>query len=121
MGSAYGYNAYFTALTGKYLSFNCLEPGTRDSLRLTYGKAELLEALVSRLNSPQAATVPAVIRGLVRGRHQPYVREQVDRVFAGDPALALGMRYSIYCSEQLAYADPILEQQQETVVPWLAG
>lgn len=65
-------------------------------------------------------SVPTVIRGLVRGRHQPYVREQVDRVFAGDPALALGMRYSVYCSEQLAYAAPKLEKQQEAVVPWLA-
>ncbi len=72
-----------------------LEPGTRGSLRLTYGKAELLETLVSRLNSQQAATVPAVIRDLVRGRHQPYVREQIGRIFTSDPALALGMRYSV--------------------------
>lgn len=115
------FHAYFSALTGKSFAFAYREPGTRDSLHLTYGKAELLEALVSRLNSEQASTVPAVIRDLVRGRHLPYVREQVDRVFAGDPALALGMRYSVYCSEQLAYADPRLEKQQETVVPWLAG
>lgn len=31
------------------------------------------------------------------------------------------MRYSVYCSEQLAYADPALEQQQAQILPWLAG
>jgi pimeloyl-ACP methyl ester carboxylesterase len=115
------FHAYFITLTGKIFTFKYLEPGTRDSLLLTYGKAELLQSLVSRLNGQQAPTVPAVIRDIMRGRHQPYVREQIDHVFASDPALALGMRYSIYCSEQLAYANPHLEKQQETVVPWLAG
>ena len=115
------FHAYFTAVTGKSFSFKYLERGTQDSLRLTYGKTELLHAIVDRLNSRQAPTLPAVIRDIVHGRHQPYVREQVDGVFAGDPALTLGMRYSVYCSEQLAYADPNQEMQQASLVPWLAG
>ncbi len=115
------FHAYFTAITGRSFAFTYREPGTSDSLRLVYGKAELLQAIIGRLNSQQAATVPAVIRAIVHGCHQPYVREQVDLAFAGDPALALGMRYSVYCSEQLAYADPTRQRQQETLVPWLAG
>ncbi|RZL08202.1 MAG: hypothetical protein EOO62_15760 [Hymenobacter sp.] len=81
----------------------------------------MLDAIVSRLTSEQVQTVPEVIRDIVQGHHRQYVREQVDQAFAGDPALSLGMRYSTYCSEQLAYADPALEKQQARVVPWLAG
>ena len=115
------FRAYFAAITGRTFACSYLEPGTRDSIRVTYTKAELLDAVVSRLNSQQAATVPGVIRDILRGRHRPYVREQVDQAFAGDPALSLGLRYSIWCSEQLAYADPALGRQQARVVPWLAG
>lgn len=115
------FRTYFTAITGKTFTLTYVEPGTRDSLRLKYTKAELLDAIVNRLTSQQAQTVPQVIQDIVQGHHRPYVREQVDQAFAGDPALSLGMRYSVYCSEQLAYADPALEAQQAKVLPWLAG
>jgi len=115
------FHTYFTAITGRTFTLSYAEPGTRDSLRLKYTKAELLDAIVSRLTSEQVQTVPEVIRDIVQGHHRQYVREQVDQAFAGDPALSLGMRYSTYCSEQLAYADPALEKQQARVVPWLAG
>jgi pimeloyl-ACP methyl ester carboxylesterase len=115
------FRAYFTAITGKTFTLAYREPGTRDSLRLKYTKAELLDAIVNRLTRQQIQAVPRVIQDIVQGHHAPYVREQVDQAFAGDPALSLGMRYSIYCSEQLAYANPALEAQQARVVPWLAG
>lgn len=115
------FRAYFTAITGKTFTQSYLEPGTRDSIRVKYTKAELLDAIVGRLTSQQAQTVPGVIRDILQGHHRPYVREQVDQAFAGDPALSLGMRYSIWCSEQLAYAAPALERQQAWVLPWLAG
>lgn len=115
------FRAYFTAITGKKFTLTYLEKGARDSLRITYTKNELLDAVVNRLNSDQVKTVPAVLNDLLNGRHQFYVREQLDGIFAGDPALSLGMRYSVYCSEQIAHADPALEKQQRTVVPWLAG
>jgi pimeloyl-ACP methyl ester carboxylesterase len=115
------FRTYFTAITGKTFTLSYAEPGTRDSIRLKYTKAELLDAIVNRLTREQVQTLPAVIQDIVQGHHRSYVREQVDQAFAGDPALSLGMRYSIYCSEQLAYADPALEQQQAHVLPWLAG
>ncbi|MGI4760532.1 MAG: alpha/beta fold hydrolase [Janthinobacterium lividum] len=115
------FRAYFTALTGKKFTLRYLEQGTRDSLRITYTKNELLDALVNRLTTEQVATVPQVLDDLLQGRHAAYVREQVDAAFAGDPALALGMRYSVYCTEQLAYARPAAEKRQGQVMPWLAG
>ena len=115
------FRAYFTAITGKTFTLFYAEPGTRDSLRVRYTKAELLDAIVNRLTSQQVQTVPGVIQDIVQGHHRPYVREQVDQAFAGDPALSRGMRYSVYCSEQLAFADPALERQQAPLVPWLAG
>ncbi|RZK60976.1 MAG: alpha/beta fold hydrolase [Hymenobacter sp.] len=115
------FRAYFTALTGKKFALRYLEKGTRDSLQLTYTKNELLDAVVSRLTTDQVATVPLVVSDLLQGRHAAYVREQVDAAFAGDPALALGMRYSVYCTEQLAYARPAVEKRQGQVLPWLAG
>jgi len=115
------FHTYFTVITGQTFTLSYPEPGTRDSLRLKYTKAELLDAIVSRLTSSQVQAIPEVILDIVQGHHRRYVREQVDQVFAGDPALSLGMRYSVYCSEQLAYADPMLEKQQVQVVPWLAG
>ncbi|OUJ67773.1 alpha/beta hydrolase [Hymenobacter crusticola] len=115
------FHAYFTSITGKKFTLNYLEKDTRDSLRITYTKQELLDAVVNRLNSTQVHTLPVVIDDLVQGRHRAYVREVLDATFAGDPALSLGMRYSVYCSEQIAYANPAVEKQQHQVLPWLAG
>ncbi|MGI4735846.1 MAG: alpha/beta fold hydrolase [Janthinobacterium lividum] len=115
------FRTYFTAITGKTFTLAYVEPSTRDSIQLKYTKTELLDAIVNRLTQEQVQTVPGVIQDIMQGRHRPYVREQVDQAFAGDPALSLGMRYSVYCSEQLAYADPALEAQQAQILPWLAG
>ena len=115
------FQRYFTAITGKKFTVSYLEKGTRDSLAITYTKSELLDVVMSRLNGAQAATIPAVIDDLIKGKQAAYIREMLDGYFAGEPTLSLGMRYSVYCTEQLAYADPALERQQRTVVPWLAG
>lgn len=32
-----------------------------------------------------------------------------------------GMRLSVYCSDKMAYADLSIVQQQEEIMPWLAG
>lgn len=114
------FHQYFTTITGKKFTLNYLEKNTHDSLRITYNKSDLLDAVINRLNSNQVKTVPAVINDLISGRHQTYIKEQLDGAFAGDPAVSLGMRYSVYCTEQIAYSDPTLERQQNTVLPWLA-
>jgi pimeloyl-ACP methyl ester carboxylesterase len=115
------FRAYFTAITGKKFTLNYLEKGSRDSLRITYTKSELLDAVVDRLNGSQLSTVPTVLNDILAGKHRTYIREKLDEVFAGNPYVSLGMRYSVYCTEQVAYAEPSAEKQQRQLLPWLAG
>lgn len=115
------FHQYFTAVTGKKFSISYLEKGTKDSIKVNYTKNELLDAVINRLNTSQVKTVPMVIDELITGKHAQYIREVLDAKFSGDKKLSLGMRYSIYCSEQIAYSDPALEKQQALILPWLAG
>jgi pimeloyl-ACP methyl ester carboxylesterase len=115
------FHQYFTAINAKTFTVRYLEKGTKDSLTITYTKNELLDAVVDRLNSSQVKTVPAVMNDLIRGEHKKYVTEVLDGYFSGDKSISLGMRYSVYCSEQIQYSDPVLERQQNDVLPWLSG
>ncbi|MBO9632158.1 MAG: alpha/beta fold hydrolase [Chitinophagaceae bacterium] len=115
------FRQYFTAITGMKFKTNYLEKGKMDSISITYTKNELLDAIVNRLNTAQVSTVPGMIRDIIDGKHQPWIREALDGYFAGDPDLAFGMRYSIICSEQISYADPAREKQQAQLLPWLTG
>lgn len=115
------FHQYFSNITGKNFSLRYLEKGTRDSITIKYTKTELLNALSDRLNSIQVKSVPAVMLDMINGKHADYVKEVLDGYFRGDPALSLGMRYSVYCTEQIAYASQVLEKQQDRILPWLAG
>jgi len=115
------FHQYFTAITGKKFTVSYQERGSNKNINVTYTKNELLDAVINRLNSQQVKTVPGVIIDLISGQQDKYVREVLDGYFAGDPNISLGMRYSVYCSEQIEYADPILEKQQDQLLPWLAG
>lgn len=115
------FRRYFTAISEIKFKTTYLEKGKTDPISITYTKNELLDAIVNRLNTGQVSTVPAVIRDIVDGKHQPWLNEALDGYFAGNPGLTHGMRYSIICSEQISYADPVREKQQELLLPWLAG
>jgi pimeloyl-ACP methyl ester carboxylesterase len=116
------FRAYFTALTGQ--RFVLSEPaasGGPTPPALTYSKSELLDALLSRLTAEQVATIPDVVVEMLAGRHADYGREQIQVALAGEPHLALGLRYSVYCAEQLAQVDPAVTARQQQLRPWLAG
>lgn len=115
------FHQYFSAITGKKFSIAYQEKGSDKTANLIYTKNELLDAIVDRMNSRQVSTVPGVMIDLIEGRQDKYVREVLDGYFNGDLNVSLGMRYSVYCSEQIAYSDPVLEAQQHPVLPWLAG
>ncbi len=115
------FHRYFTSITGKKFVLNYLEKGTHDSIKITYTKNDLLDVITNRLNSIQVKFVPAVMNDLINGNHAAYIREVIDGSFSGDPAVSLGMRYSVYCTEQIAYADLALIRKQNTVLPWLAN
>jgi pimeloyl-ACP methyl ester carboxylesterase len=115
------FHKYFTSITGKKFKLNYLPQGTRDSVVMTYTKNDLLSAIIDRLNSDQVKSVPAVMNDIIGGRHGTYVREILNSSFSGDYSVSLGMRYSVYCTEQIAYADPARIKQQDEILPWLAG
>ena len=115
------FHHYFSAITGKKFNVSYFEKGTHDSITVRYTKTELLNALSNRLNSSQVKNLPKIMVDIMEGKHAGYVREVLDSYFGGDQALALGMRYSVYCSEQISYANEELEKQQDQILPWLAG
>ena len=115
------FRQYFTAITDKKFSISYLEKGARDSVKMGYTKNELLDAIVNRLNSDQVKTVPAVINDIISGKHDRYIRDGIDGSFSGDKDIALGMRYSVYCSEQIAYSNLAIQQQQDKLMPWFSG
>ena len=115
------FHQYFSAITGKKFTISYKEKNSDKSMNIVYTKNELLEAVIGRLNSWQVNTVPGVMIDLIDGRQDKYVSEVLDKYFAGNTSVSLGMRYSVYCTEQIAYDNPQLEKQQDQVLPWLAG
>ncbi len=115
------FQSYFTKLGTRRFPIRYLEKGKQDSMLTNYGKQELLDAIVNRLNSGMVKTVPFVIFEIISGRAEPYVREVLDAYFAGNSLVSLAMRYSVYCSGQIAFADKAIEMKQEKHFPWLAG
>lgn len=115
------FHQYFTKITDQHFKISYLPKGKTDSLQITYGKTELLDAIISRIDNSRLKSVPFVIDDMINGNHNSYVREVLDGVFSGDSDRALGMRYSVYCSEQIAYSDPKLIASQDKILPWLAG
>ena len=115
------FHQYFTAISGKRFNLRYAEKGSTDSFMVTYTNNELLDAIINRMNTGQVKTVPYVILQLIKGNHETYVREIINDAFAGNRRLSRGMRYSVYCTEQIAYANKDRIKKQDTILPWLAG
>jgi pimeloyl-ACP methyl ester carboxylesterase len=114
------FQQYFTSITGKSFMISYVEKATQDTLTIKYTKQELLDAVIDRMNTAQVKTVPFVITELINGNHAMYIKEVLDGIFGGNKSLSAGMRYSVYCSEQIAYADKNLVLKQASVLPWFA-
>jgi pimeloyl-ACP methyl ester carboxylesterase len=115
------FHQYFSSITGKKFAISYKEKNGDKNMNIVYTKNELLDAVIGRLNSGQVNTVAGVMVDLIEGRQDKYVREVLDKYFAGNTSVSFGMRYSVYCTEQIAYDNPQLEKQQDQVLPWLAG
>lgn len=115
------FHRYFTALGSKRFSLRYREKKGMDSIEVHYGKQELLDAIINRLNTAQAKSVPFVMSEILNDRAEPFVREVLDGYFAGNTSVSLGMRYSVYCSGQIAFASKSVEAQEEKRFPLLAG
>lgn len=115
------FRSYFTAITGKKFKLQYTEKLSNQTFQVSYNKEELLDAIIGRMDNARLKTVPFVIHEIINGQHEPYVKEVLDDIFNGNQSMALGMRYSVYCAEQIAYADPLMIQKQEEVLPWFKG
>jgi len=115
------FRSYFTQLGTKQFSIRYLEKKGMDSISVRYRKQELLDAIINRLNTAQVKSVPFVIEEIISGPPEPFIREVLDGYFAGNPSVSLAMRYSVYCSGQIAFSHTSIEAKEEKRFPWLAG
>lgn len=116
-----GFRDYFSQLDGVKFSMKYFDPIKNDSIDLIYSKNELLDAVFNRMNNSNFREVPQVILDLISGRHEKHIVGVMNAKFYGDNSISFGMRYSIYCSEQIAFSDIKLIKKQDEIVPWLAG
>ncbi len=114
------FQEYFASLRDQRFNVTYTESDGR-IWNVRYSKNELLDAVFNRMNNGEFSNTPAVIHDLVNGNHAPYIKQVLDRKFAGDESLSYGMRLSVYCSEQIAYSELNKVKEQNKILPWLAG
>jgi pimeloyl-ACP methyl ester carboxylesterase len=115
------FHQYFSGITGKVFTIAYTEKDTHHALQVHYTKNELLDAIVNRIDNGHLKEVPFVINEIINGNNESYVTEVLDDNFSGNTYLSHGMRYSVYCTEQIAYADKTLVKKQDLLLPWLSG
>jgi hypothetical protein len=91
------------------------------AVTLDYGRSELLSIIHDKLEDYDGIKeLPQIVSDMISRQQGRYIKEYFDRVFSGNVTTS-GMRLSVYCSDKMAFEDPALIQQQEVVMPWLAG
>ena len=114
------FRTYFSGLEGKVFTNSYLLKDGR-AVSLNYGRNELLNIIRAKLEDYEGIKeLPQAIEDIVSGRHDRYIKTYFDGVFLGNGAVS-GMRLSVYCSDKMAFEDTAIIQQQETIMPWLAG
>jgi len=114
------FRTYFSSLDHKVFTLRyTLTDGT--TVTLNYGRNEMFAILKSKLEDYDAIqTLPGVVTDMIGGHRDPYLKAYFDGVFSSNGAMS-GMRLSAYCSDKMVFADPAIIQQQQTIMPWLAG
>lgn len=114
------FHSYFSGLGGKVFTINYqLKDGK--TVTLDYGRSELLSILHDKVEDYDGIKeMPKIISDMIDGRQEPYVKSYFDGVFSGNGSIS-GMRLSVYCSDKMAFEDPAIIKQQETIMPWMAG
>ncbi len=116
------FHQYFTAIGGKEFSLRYLEKGTKDSIIIKYHRSELIDFLMNNLqDNRQLKNVPYYITQIIDGKQHDYMKTYFDGIFNAGKENTLGMRYSMYCSEQIHYANQGLIDKQNEIFPYLAG
>lgn len=115
------FREYFTRITGAKFSINYLEKGKQDSTRIFYSKSELLEIINDKLSEGDAAPVPSIMIDFIEGRHTKWITDYLNNYFNSKSSLAAGMRYSVFCSDQVLLSSMDLQNKQDDVLRWLSG
>lgn len=112
---------YFSGLDGKVFTINYrMKDGT--VVPLDYGRSELLSVIHGKIEDYDGVKeLPRIINNMISGQQAKYVQAYFDGVFSGGSGTISGMRLSVYCSDKMAFEDPAIIQQQEIIMPWLAG
>jgi pimeloyl-ACP methyl ester carboxylesterase len=116
------FQQYFSSIGNKEFTLKYLEKGKTDSINIVYRRSELIDVLMNKLTSnAELKNVPYVITQLIAGKQAVYMKSYFDNIFNAGTGNTLGMRYSIYCSEQIHYANQQLIHKQNDIFPYLAG
>ena len=114
------FHKYFRGLDGRVFTTNYQLKDGR-TIALHYGRSELLSIIRNKLEDYDGIEqLPQIIDDMIDGRQEQYVKTYFDGVFSGNGSIS-GMRLSVYCSDKMAFEDPGIIEQQETIMPWLAG
>jgi pimeloyl-ACP methyl ester carboxylesterase len=112
---------YFTSIGNKEFYFMYKEKNARDSIRIRYTRDELIDFLLNILsNNQELKNAPFFMTQIISGNHSPFMIHYFDDIFRSGEN-ANGMRYSVYCSEQLTYANEEVIKKENQIFPWLAG
>lgn len=115
------FHEYLNSISGKAFYLSYKEKDKPDSIQIKYTRDELLDFLVDKLTSNrQLKNVPYIITQVMAGNQKGYMTDYFDGVF-GAGASTAGMRYSMYCSEQINYTDQKVIDKQNTMFPYFAG
>lgn len=114
--------AYFSSIDNNVFRVSYLEKNTKDPLKINYSRNELLEVLTDKLSDNRSLkNIPYIITELIKGNHADYMTEFLNGVFSGTNNSSLGMRYSVWCTEQMPYEKESIINNQNIVLPYLAG
>jgi pimeloyl-ACP methyl ester carboxylesterase len=115
------FHQYFTAINGRHFTVDYREKGKVRIEKLNYSNKELLAILHGYLEDyDRIKEVPKYLKDIISGDHEDYIKTYFDDVFNSNGG-ASGMRFSVYCSDKLAFANPAIIKQQDKIAPWLAG
>jgi len=115
------FHDYLNSISDKTFYLDYKEKDKPDSIRIKYTRDELIDVLMNKLSSNrELKNLPYIITQLIAGNQKGYMKEYFDGVF-GSGTSSNGMRYSMYCSEQINYADQKVIDKQEVMFPYFAG
>lgn len=115
------FQQYFTSIGNQPFYIPYVEKGSTDTLQIAYTRSDLLNIIENILfDYRRIKEIPYLITELIKGHHQPYVKNMLDDLFSSQGATS-GMRFSVYCADQTAYHDEAILKQVYQVYPYMEG